>query len=315
MKPQQSLSRSFVLVVLMAALSIQCAFGWGKDGHKIINRVAMETLPANMPAFLRTAQALDEVEYLAPEPDRWRSSADPELNQTRAPDHFIDLELADLAAPNGLPLLRYDFVNDLYRAQKKYPGLAEKLTPQRVGLLPWQANEDLERLRVDMREYRVRLMAHQPTYGAEQAILYDIGLLGHYVGDGSQPLHTTIDYNGWVEAENPEGFTRRHGIHSEFETQFVEDNLHVAEVRALVPASPRILDSPFQDFVSYLCATHGDVAEVYRMEKRGGFDGAGTAQSRTFTAERLAAGATMLRDIVVTSWIESAQVTDDLHGH
>ncbi len=314
MKPSHNFRRSFVLVSLMVALSIQCAFGWGKDGHKIINRVAMETLPADMPSFLRTAQALDEVEYLGPEPDRWRSSAEPELSQTQAPDHFIDLELADAAAPDGLPPLRYDFLRDLYRAQKKYSRLAEKLTPQRTGLLPWQANEYLERLSIDMRAYRLRATAHQSTEGVEQSILYDIGLLGHYVGDGSQPLHTTIDYNGWVEDENPEGFTRRRGIHSEFETQFVQDNLHAAEVRALVPASPHILDSPFQNFVEYLRAAHGEVAEVYQLEKRGGFEGAGTARSRSFTAERLAAGAAMLRDMIVTAWVQSARTTDDWHG-
>ena len=40
----------------------------------------------------------------------------------------------------------------------------------------------------------------------EQAILFYAGWLGHYVGDGSQPLHTTIQYNGWV-GPNPHGYT------------------------------------------------------------------------------------------------------------
>ncbi len=195
---------------------------------------------------------MNEIEYLGPEPDRWRSHAEAELSATQAPDHFIDLELADLAAPDGLPNLRYDFIRDLYRAQDQHPNLAAKLTPQKVGFLPWQANEGFERMQADMREYRTRMAAHQPTQAAEQAVLYDIGVLGHYVADGSQPLHTTINYDGWVEGENPEHFTRARSIHARFETDFVEANMRARNIRALVPATPRILNSPFQDFVVYL---------------------------------------------------------------
>lgn len=306
---------SFVLAFFVTLVAVQFSFGWGRDGHEIINRVAVEMLPGNVPAFMRTQQAMNEMVYLGPEPDRWRSSAGPELSATQAPEHFIDLELADLAAPNGLPARRFRFIRDLYNAQIQYPKLAAKLTPQRTGLLPWQANEYFERLKVDMREYRYRLAAHQPVDGAELAILYDAGILGHYVADGSQPLHTTIDYNGWVETKNPEHFTRGHFIHSQFETEFVHDNMHAADIRALVPTTPRILDSPFQNFVAYLRVTHYQVAELYRLQAHGGFEGAGTAQSRSFTAERLAAGAAMLRDMIDTAWTQSAQTGPDLQGY
>jgi methylenetetrahydrofolate--tRNA-(uracil-5-)-methyltransferase len=302
----------FVLAMFLC-LAAPHSFGWGRDGHKIINRVAMETLPANIPAFLRTPQALDEIEYLGPEPDRWRSSAEPELSVAGAPEHFLDLELADLAAPNGLPTERYDFLNDLNEADRLHPDLAERLTPQKVGLLPWQAEEDFERLTVDMGDYRRLQEARAETYGAEQAILYDIGCLGHFVGDGSQPLHTTINYNGWVTTDNPEAFTRHHGIHSQFETDFVSANLRARDVASLIPAA-RVLDAPFQDFLLYLLTTHAQVAQVYRFDKQGGFDGHGSAASRSFTAERLAAGATMLRDMIYTAWIDSVRTKPDSGG-
>jgi methylenetetrahydrofolate--tRNA-(uracil-5-)-methyltransferase len=302
----------FVLAMFLC-LAAPHSFGWGRDGHKIINRVAMETLPANIPAFLRTPQALDEIEYLGPEPDRWRSSAEPELSVAGAPEHFLDLELADLAAPNGLPTERYDFLNDLNEADRLHPDLAERLTPQKVGLLPWQAEEDFERFTVDMGDYRRLQEARAETYGAEQAILYDIGCLGHFVGDGSQPLHTTINYNGWVTIDNPEAFTRHHGIHSQFETDFVSANLRARDVASLIPAA-RVLDAPFQDFLLYLLTTHAQVAQVYRFDKQGGFDGHGSAASRSFTAERLAAGATMLRDMIYTAWIDSARTKPDSGG-
>ena len=300
----------FVLALFLTCIAVQPSFGWGSDGHKIVNRVAIETLPASMPAFLRTPQALDEIEYLAPEPDRWRSSAAPELSAAQAPEHFLDMELADVAAPDGLPEQRYDFLHDLDVAGRRYPDFADRLAPQKVGLLPWQVNEDFERLLVDMRDYRILHADRQDTLGVELAILYDIGCLGHYVADGSQPLHTTINYNGWVESKNPEGFTRQHGIHSQFETEFVHNNLNAQDIQPLIPAA-RVLQMPFQEFLFYLQTTHRQVAQVYRFEKRGGFEGHGSAASRSFTAERLASGATMLRDMIYTAWAESAQSVTD----
>ncbi len=296
----------FFLALFLACFAVQPSFGWGSDGHRIINRAAMEALPTSLPGFLRTQQAMDEIEYLGPEPDRWRSSAMPDLSASLAPEHFLDMELAGVAAPGGLPAQRYEFLRDLDTAGHQHPDLADRLQPQKVGLLPWQVNEDFERLTVDMREYRVLLADHQDKEGAEQAVLYDIGCMGHYVADGSQPLHTTVNYNGWVEARNPEGFTRQHGIHSQFETEFVHNNLRIEDVRPLMPPA-RILEMPFQQFVYYLQTSHRQVPQVYRLEKQGGFDGRGSAASRSFTAERLAAGATMLRDMIYTAWVDSAQ--------
>jgi methylenetetrahydrofolate--tRNA-(uracil-5-)-methyltransferase len=303
------------LLILAVFLSLAApnSFGWGKDGHKIINQAAMDALPASLPAFLHTPKALDEVEYLGPEPDRWRSSAEPELNAVAAPEHFIDLELANPIAPEGLPAERYDFLDDLSAANRLHPDLADRLTPQKVGLLPWQVEEDLERLTVDMGAFRRLQQTRADTYGAEQSILYDIGCLGHYVGDGSQPLHTTINFNGWVELANPEGFTRSRGIHSQFETAFVQENLRVRDVAPLIPP-PRTLNAPFRNFLLYLANSHAQVAQVYRFEKRGEFDGHGSAASRSFTAERLAAGATMLRDMIYTAWLDSERVNSTSGG-
>ncbi|HUZ04410.1 MAG TPA: hypothetical protein VMU62_03555 [Acidobacteriaceae bacterium] len=282
----------------------------------MINRIAMEKLPADMPAFLQTPQALREVEYLGPEPDRWRSPAEPELNDAQAPEHFINLEVSDTLEPHGLPSYRFEFLRDAYVAafglQKQVPSVTTQFLPQHVGLLPWQATEVYERLQADMRHYRARLAAHKNTYGVEQAILFDIGWLGHYVGDGSQPLHTSINYNGWAQRDNPNGYSRAAGVHARFETVFVEANLRESDVKPLVPTSPLpLVGPPFAIFVTYLRLTHQQVDEVYQLDQQGGFRGAGSAQSRAFTAERLAAGATMLRDMIVAAWQRSGQAVTE----
>ena len=271
------------------------AFAWGNEGHQMVNRLAASNLPADVPGFLRSPAAVKEIEYLGPEPDRWRSPAEPELNAAQAPEHFIDLELADALGP--LPHRRLDF---------EAKALATGQAPEKIGLQPWAATEVWERLKAALREYRQLSAAHQDTSGAEQAAVFYAGWLGHYVGDAAQPLHTTVRYNGWTGA-NPQGYTTDHKIHWQFEGEFVGPNIHPPEVQAKMTAGHLIDGDMFDRYVEYLRHTATYVDKVYQLEKAGGFTGAGSAESRDFTAERLAAGASMLRDMIYTAWVDSAQ--------
>jgi len=264
-----------------------------------VNKLAASTLPAEVPAFLRSPEATREIEYLGPEPDRWRSPAEPELNAAQAPEHFIDLELADALGP--LPRRRLDFEAKVFASGQQ---------PEKIGLQPWQATEIWERLKAALRAYRGLAAAKQDTRPVEQAILFYAGWLGHYVGDAAQPLHTTIQYNGWV-GPNPNGYTTGHAIHWQFEGPFVDANLHEPEVLAKMTPPKAIDGDVFDAYVAYLRHSQTYVERVYQLEKAGGFVGAGTAQSREFTAERLAAGASMLRDMIYTAWLKSAEPVID----
>jgi hypothetical protein len=275
------------------------ARAWGNEGHRMVNRLAAAAFPAEMPGFLRTDAALDEIEYLGPEPDRWRSRAEAELSAAQAPEHFIDLELADALGP--LPHRRLDFEAKAFAAGKN---------PATIGLQPWQTDEVWERLKAAMREYRAILASGGDTKPVEAAIVFYAGWLGHYVGDGSQPLHVTVQYNGWT-GPNPHGYTTDHEIHYEFESPFVAANIHAPEVEAKMTPPKVIEGDMFDAYMAYLRLTATNVEKVYQLEKAGGFVGAGTAESRDFTAERLAAGASMLRDMIYTAWIDSAQTVPD----
>ena len=270
------------------------AHAWGNEGHRLINKLAASTLPADVPAFLRSEAAVNKIEYLGPEPDRWRSPAEPELGAAQAPEHFIDLEPADALGP--LPRRRLDFEAKVFAAGER---------PEKIGLQPWETTEVWERLKAALREYRNLVAAKQDTRGVEAAVLFYAGWLGHYVGDGSQPLHTTDKYNGWV-GPNPNGYTTEHHIHWQFEGPFVAANEHEPEVRAKM-TEPKAIDGDiFDSYVAYLRHTATYVEKVYQLDKVNGFAGAGSAESREFTAERLAAGASMLRDMIYTAWIRSA---------
>lgn len=304
--------RLFSALLVLPLIAVPSSFGWGREGHLMINRLAAENLPADMPAFLRTPGAVNEIEYLGPEPDRWRSRAEPELSAEQAPDHFIDLELADLIGP--LPRNRYDYIADLYAAAITHPKLAAELRPERVGFQPWITNEVWERLKSAMRDYRALIAQHQDTKPVEATILFYAGWLGHYVGDGSQPLHVTVNYNGWVGKDNPNGYTTEHTIHSQFESAFVAANIKAADVQPLLASVQPITDA-WDDYLAYLRHSSALVERVYQLEKDHGFDGAGTPEAKQFTEERLAAGASMLRDLIVAAWVKSAEPVPDWHEH
>jgi len=154
------------LVCLVAQPPV--ARAWGNGGHRLVNKLAAGTLPTSVPAFLRSDAAVNEIEYLGPEPDRWRSPAEPELNKAQAPEHFIDLEPADALGP--LPRYRLDFEAKVFAAGDR---------PEKIGLQPWEATEVWERLKAALREYRELSAAGKDTRGVEAAAIFYAGWLGH----------------------------------------------------------------------------------------------------------------------------------------
>jgi hypothetical protein len=278
------------------------ARAWGNEGHTAINRVAAERIPATMPHFLR--RAVGEIAYLGPEPDRWRSPSELALKNAQEPDHFIDLERVEWLDP--LPAGRYDFYRKLYekRAATSSADHPDDYLPERVGLQPYITMEVYGRLKAAFREYRQRIATHQPTLAVQRAIIFYAGWLGHYVADGSQPLHTTIQYNGWVGA-NPNGYTTEHKIHAQFETAYVAANITEKDFAGLVK-SPEQVKDPFAGYVAYLRQSHELVENVYALEKAGGFAGKGTPAAFESTNQRLGAGSQMLLNLWYTAWVESA---------
>jgi len=300
--PHLPFLRTAAAVILLSAAP--ACFAWGSDGHQDINHLAVLKLPADVPAFIRTPDAITEITWLGPEPDRWRSRAEPELNTAQAPEHFIDLEYADLVGP--LPRNRYDFIRALDKAAAANPDKAAVLTPEKVGLQPWVTNEIYERLKAAFREYRDEKSQGRDTKPVEAAIIFYSGWLGHYAGDGSMPLHTSIQYNGWT-GPNPHHYTTEHKIHGQFETEFVAANIKPDDFASYVTA-PHVMNDVFTEYVAYLRHSQTLVEKVYQLEKDGGFTGSGSEESRAFTRERLAAGASMLRDLIYSAWVHSADV-------
>ena len=286
--------------VLAVLLLTNSAWPWGNEGHMMINRVAAEKLPPDVPAFLRNA--VEQLAYLGPEPDRWREKSELALKLSQEPDHFLDMELVEGMT---LPPDRYSFYRALEAKRQQTPGQPDNLVPEKVGLQPYVTMEVFGRLVVAFREYRHALRDHASPEFAERDAIFYAGWMGHYVADGANPLHTTVRYNGWT-GPNPNAYTTDHTIHWNMEGNFVAANQKEIKFADLVPATAPKLENPFQDYLAYLHKSNGYVEQVYQLEKAGGFEGTGTPASRQFIEQRMAFGAGMLRDLWYTAWLDSA---------
>ncbi len=71
----------------------------------------------------------------------------------------------------------------------------------------------------------------------------------------------------------------------------------------------------FDAYMADLRHTGTYIDKLYQLEKAGGFVGAGTQESRDFVTDRRAAGASMLRDMIYTAWVKSADPVPSHHGN
>jgi len=285
-------------------LFTHASLAWGPDGHRMVNSLAGQNLPADVPAFLRSPAAFDTLAYYGLEPDRWRSTAEPELNAAQAPEHYILLDLVDANLAGPLPHRRYDYIRALSAAQSKHPDL--DLTPEHVGLQPYVTTEVYQRLQSAFRDYRAARKTKQDLQPIEAEILFYAGWLGHYVADGAQPMHTSIHINGWV-GPNPRGYITQQKFHWAFENDFVTSAIKSADVAPLVAAAKAesLTGNIFDNYIAYLRDSHTHVEALYQLQKSGALTGKGTAEGRAFTAQRLASAAIMLRNLIYTAWQRS----------
>lgn len=286
-----------VSVTAVLLLAPRALAAWGAYGHVTAGTAAAQALPASMPAFFR--DATEQLAYLNPEPDRWRDNAeaDPALRAGFNPDHFVHIERVTpgaLAAPH-----RFDYYAALAAAG------AEK--PESVGMAPYRILDVFERLRSEFRLWRDAPDAKTRGW-IEQRIINDGGVLGHYVTDAANPLHTTVHHHGWT-GPNPNGYAEDRDMHARFEGRFVQARIVLADVRSRVSTDPRVLTEPRQAIEAYIRASHDQVEALYQVDQRARFDEHTTAdENRRFAAERLAFGATMLRDLWWTAWVTSEVV-------
>ncbi len=302
-------------LALMLLASASEVFAWGGTGHRIVGQLGEETLPADMPAFLHTPEAIEIVAEMAREPDRFKGSGLTH-DKARDPGHFTDVDdngkVMGGPALDALPPTQEGFDTELRKVGA---------TEYKAGYLPYSIVGGWQHLVKDFAYWRILNAAipleKNPDHKAwlerdlvrrERTILNDIGYWAHFVGDGSQPMHVSEHFNGWgKDFPNPNGYTLM-PVHGPFEGAFIRQNVTAASVKAVLPAPAPCRDMIEVCTAHYLEATEASVIPFYELEKAGGFKGP-DPRGIAYANARVAAGAAELRDLTVKAWFASAHAS------
>ncbi len=320
-------SRLFLCGLLLTVASR--ALAWDYEGHRAVNLGALESLPPEFPAFVREASARKRIAFLSGEPDRWRNvSQDLPLKHASSPDHFIDFEdLTPLGlSPESLSDFRHIYTSQIFLAREKFADRLPAIDPARnrdrtrelPGYLPWTIAESYARLKSAfsyLKAYEEAGTADE-IENAKANVIYLMGIMGHYVGDGAQPLHTTKHFNGWV-GSNPHGYFAERTFHSKIDGAFIQrmggvslerifrDVKPAQRLATVAPASGR--DPVFEHALSYLRAQFAQVEPLYAMEKAGKLDPerADAKEGLAFLERQMAIASHMLGSLWLTAWHEA----------
>lgn len=300
----------FTTFLLCALGGMGTAHAWGTLAHAAIDRAAINALPDDGPVFLR--HHVDLIADSASLPDSWRGNSEPFSKIAEDPNHGWFRE--QFSFLKILPRSRYAFIIALYqehqRILKSDPDTALRMNVRWTGTLPYAVTEGYGRLVADMRLLRMKQAKGENTQSLETDCAFLVAWFGHYIADGSQPLHVTIHHDGWV-GPNPKGYTRDPAVHGRFESSYPElIALSDRDVASRLEPVGHQQGDVFDLVLSYLDDAHAHVEQVYRLDKIGAFTDSNNQEGRSLVYERTAAASSMLRDLVLRAWRESALPTD-----
>lgn len=300
---------------------------WDYEGHRIVNNLAVDALPADFPAFAKTPEARERIGFLSGEPDRWRNSTNFAARHCSSPEHYIDLDDLSLfgLSQKQLTPFRYDFMALLGEGRVRHAtnfayidaAKDQEHTRALVGFLPWAINEGYARI-----ESAFAYLRELETAGtrdeiaqARQNVIYLMGVYGHFVGDAAQPLHTTRHYNGWV-GPNPNNYRTNRTIHSWIDGGFLRamqitdrelrGNMRPAKSPWSVPPT-----NIFPEALEFIQAQEKFVEPLYKMDRDGALTPSNpkSAEGREFISKQLVTGAQFLSDLWYSAWKNAPQDT------
>jgi len=320
----------FCSALLATGLFAFHAAAWDYEGHHAVNELALAALPTNFPAFVLTPENRTRIAFLAGEADRWRNETSTRdgtglaLGHASGPDHYLDLE--DLAlyglTPATLPPLRYDFVATIAKARAAHPEKFPAIDPahdsdhtrELSGFLPWAITEYYEKLQSGF----ATLAALEKSGGtpveianAQQDIIYVMGVMGHFVGDASQPLHATMYHHGWTTNNNPNHYTTSFSFHSWIDGGFFKKTggINVPKLATKIQPAEKLsaAEDPngiFTNVVGFITAANQLVEPLYRLDKDGKLSNKGDAgaEGRAFLEAQLVKSGQLLGNLWLTAW-------------
>jgi len=259
-------------VILALAVPSAPALAWDSAVHRMVTRIAVGALP---PGPLKTAflANLANLEQMSVEPDLLREAGDKDEGRR----HYIDLEYYGRDP--------FAALNPNQAAMEARLGAR---TLRKSGTLPWTIESQADALVAAWRQ------------GDCRAVFKAAGFLSHYVADASQPLHTTMHYDGYAEDR---------GMHLRLE--------HAADAygdELEREAAPRVrvenLTNVWTPVVAELRDSNGLVARTIAADRAARATGASTRQfdrilmadERGWIVGQLAVAASVLASIWQFEW-------------
>jgi hypothetical protein len=200
-------------------------WGWGSKVHRLINDQAVDLLPDSVGAYFQHHR--NWIVALSTDADQRR-----QYDRSGASYHYIDLEYY-----GEFPFA--DIPADRQTAVEKFG--ADNL--EAWGSLPWHAAAVTSALRdaFERGEWK-------------RAVLLAADL-GHFVADGHQPLHTTVNYNGQDSGND--------GIHAMFETYMVDSFL---ESYTYTKTTLEAIEDPATSLLHWLVEAHEALPDLLRAD-------------------------------------------------
>jgi hypothetical protein len=256
--------RAFIFFWILFSMSyfseIQTAQAWGKRGHAIVAETAAYLVSEQPNASFLKSHSFD-LEYYANVPDIvWKT---PATYDTEAPNHFMDMEifnreLKESKVERPFELSRLEF-------NSTFPKIRDN-----AGRAWWRIREFDDKLTAISNILEKSNLSTSERQQSQSDWLLMAGTLGHYVGDLSQPLHVTENFDGQM--------TNQKGVHSFFEELLVDELSPELEVEVFQSAKSQWHDyhkrfmskSVLEVIQSLSTESNAELPEVLKNDKSKG---------------------------------------------
>lgn len=192
-----------ILIVLLFLHSTS-SWAWGRRGHSIVCQTASYLAAQEAKGGFLKNHSFD-LGYYCNVPDFiWKEPATYDLESF---NHYMNLEVFDRSlrskAEKAFELDRKTF-------DSSYPDV-----PKKAGRSWWRIRELNDQLLSTRDKLRGGSLGKETRHSFQADWLLYAGLVGHYVGDLSMPLHVTENHNGKL--------THQEGVHAFYEDELVND--------------------------------------------------------------------------------------------
>lgn len=264
----------FKFLLISASLFVsQFTFAWGGRGHDTICETATYLVKnQNLKSFLTSRP--HTMGHLCNIPDIYWKSLGKEVSELGDATHFIDVEVLGLSI-DKIPADYSEIVKNFTGANNAFKEGKIFSIPRDFGSVWWRANQFVQLisfLKPTNNEFKMPQNKKEeqddklPYNDSIYKMMVYMGLMGHYVGDNAQPLHTTADYDGYQAGHG--------GLHSYYEEAVVSEfdgdlgQLILIESKKINIKKARFLNgvNPIENMRELTILSFNDLPKLFKLD-------------------------------------------------